>query len=64
MTLEESLRFAGDVYRRPGVNDPGGPCVHEYAGPGDYTVVVRYQFSVDGEYGTREQRASFHWSSD
>lgn len=62
-TLERSLQFAGDVYQRPAANDPGNSCVHEYAGPGDYTVVVRYQFSVDGKFETREQRATFHWST-
>jgi hypothetical protein len=60
--LKRSLWFAGDAYRRPAADDPGGPCVRMDAPPGDYTVVARYGFTWNGKHGLREQRATFHWS--
>jgi hypothetical protein len=61
-TLVSSLHFAGDVFRRPRPEEPGSGCTRENARSGEYTIIVRYWFSVKGENKRLEQRATLHWS--
>ena len=61
-SLQSLFHFAGDVYVAPPSASIGGECTPVEALPGEYTVVVRFCYSVDGEQRVLERRATFHWS--